>query len=66
MAWQRFLPNGVLALLPLNDQLSSIVWSTSTQHVKQLMTLPENEFIDSINEAFVSKNILIKILLKVN
>lgn len=53
IAWQRFLPNGVLALLPLSDQLSSIVWSTSTANVKRLISLPETEFIDAVNECFV-------------
>lgn len=53
IAWQRFLPNGVLALLPLSDQLSSIVWSTSTDNVKRLLALPETEFIDAVNECFV-------------
>lgn len=53
VAWQRFLPNGVIALLPLSDKLSSIVWSTSVDHFKHLMKLDEAEFIDAVNHAFV-------------
>lgn len=52
-AWQIFLPNGVLALLPLSSNLSSIVWSTDTDRVKQLLTMNEPEFIDAVNAAFV-------------
>lgn len=54
VAWQRFLPNGVIALLPLTDKLSSIVWSTDNEHFQQLMKLNEDEFIDAVNSAFVS------------
>ncbi|KAJ6639241.1 Ubiquinone biosynthesis monooxygenase COQ6, mitochondrial [Pseudolycoriella hygida] len=52
VAWQRFLPNGVIALLPLSENLSSIVWSTNTEIVKHLLSLPEESFIDAVNDAF--------------
>lgn len=54
-AWQRFLPNGVIALLPLTNDLSSIVWSTEIPHFKHLMQCNETDFIDAVNNAFVSK-----------
>lgn len=54
VAWQRFLPNGVIALLPLSTKLSSIVWSTETKHFKHLMQLNDADFIDAVNNAFVS------------
>lgn len=53
VAWQRFLPNGVIALLPLSDKLSSIVWSTEIKHFKHLMQLNDSDFIDAVNHAFV-------------
>lgn len=53
VAWQRFLPNGVIALLPLSENLSSIVWSTDAKHFKQLMQLNEIDFVDAVNNAFV-------------
>lgn len=53
VAWQRFLPNSVIALLPVSDQLSSIVWSTSIKQFKQLMQLNDTDFIDAVNNAFV-------------
>lgn len=55
VAWQRFLPNGVIALLPLSSNLGSIVWSTDTKCVKDLLQLPETAFIDAVNQAFVSQ-----------
>lgn len=60
IAWQRFLPDGVIALLPLSDKLSSIVWSTKTLQAKELLNLPEEEFIDSVNDAFVRHVCLLK------
>lgn len=52
-AWQRFLPDGVIALLPLSNKLSSIVWSTDATNYKHLMQLNENEFIEAVNNSFV-------------
>lgn len=54
VAWQRFLSNSVIALLPLSDNLSSIVWSTDNKIFKHLMSLNETDFIDAVNNAFVS------------
>lgn len=53
-AWQRFLPDGVLAVLPLSDELSSIVWSTGAQRVKQLLAVDEADFVTELNEHLVS------------
>lgn len=36
-AWQRFLPAGPLAFLPLADGRSSIVWTTTPEHAAQLV-----------------------------
>ncbi len=36
-AWQRFLPEGPLALLPLRDDLFSIVWSTAPEEAARLV-----------------------------
>ncbi|XP_005343392.1 ubiquinone biosynthesis monooxygenase COQ6, mitochondrial [Microtus ochrogaster] len=54
VAWQRFLPSGPIALLPLSDTLSSLVWSTSHDHAAELVSMDEEEFVDAINSAFWS------------
>lgn len=50
-AWQRFMPNGPLALLPLEGDLFSIVWSTSPDEALRLRELPVAEFDQRLSEA---------------
>jgi 2-octaprenylphenol hydroxylase len=48
-AWQRFLPDGPLAFLPLADGRSSIVWSSTD--AQTLLALSDAEFCKRLSEA---------------
>ncbi|WP_455217276.1 UbiH/UbiF/VisC/COQ6 family ubiquinone biosynthesis hydroxylase [Kaarinaea lacus] len=54
-AWQRFLPSGPLAFLPLTNGYSSIVWSTTPEQAKELIDLDESEFKTTLANAFEHK-----------
>jgi 2-octaprenylphenol hydroxylase len=43
-AWQRFLPEGPLAFLPMQRPWSSIVWTVSDQRAVDLCDMAEEEF----------------------
>jgi 2-octaprenylphenol hydroxylase len=51
-AWQRFLPAGPLAFLPLHDGRCSIVWSTLSEQADELLTLADADFADQLGAAF--------------
>ena len=51
-AWQRFLPSGPLAFLPLSDGSCSIVWSAESARADELMAMEKNVFIDELQNAF--------------
>lgn len=52
-AWQRFLPTGPLAVLPLSDpHTASVVWSAESQYAEYLMGLEDAPFCKTLSGAF--------------
>lgn len=55
-AWQRFLPSGPVAFLPLPPpHLSTVVWSTDPEHAAGLLAAPPAEFARALERAFASR-----------
>ena len=50
-AWQRFLPNGPLAFLPVSSTACSIVWSTTEKESLELLELESGTFCERLDEA---------------
>lgn len=54
-AWQRFLPTGPLAFLPLpgsEQNCCSIVWSATNEYAEKLLALDDTAFGEALAEAF--------------
>ncbi|KAI1502438.1 hypothetical protein F5X99DRAFT_408171 [Biscogniauxia marginata] len=52
IAYQRFLPTGPVAMLPLPGNHATLVWSTTPSNAAILKSLPAREFIALVNAAF--------------
>ncbi|HEX6997416.1 MAG TPA: UbiH/UbiF/VisC/COQ6 family ubiquinone biosynthesis hydroxylase [Gammaproteobacteria bacterium] len=50
-AWQRFLPGGPIAFLPLLDGRSSVVWSLPEERAARLCAAPDDEFLAALQRA---------------
>ena len=50
-AWQRFLPTGPLAFLPLTDGRSSVVWSMPSDRARALLACNDAEFLLALQTA---------------
>ncbi len=50
IAWQRFLPEGPLALLPLGDGRVSTVWSTIPADAEAALALPDDELGELLSD----------------
>ena len=52
VAYQRFLPSGPVALLPLPGNMASLVWSTLPERAARLKALSPANFVAMVNAAF--------------
>ncbi|CAL1384452.1 unnamed protein product [Linum trigynum] len=50
-AWQRFLPDGPIALLPIGNNFSNIVWTMNPEQSSDLTAMNEDEFVKAVNHA---------------
>jgi 2-octaprenyl-6-methoxyphenol hydroxylase len=51
VAYERFTPQGPLALLPMGEALA-LVWTTAPEHAQMLSTLTEDKFLARLQENF--------------
>ena len=51
VAWQRFMPGGPLAFLPLVDGRSSIVWTRPSIEAERLLALDNEAFMTALDTA---------------
>ncbi|KAI9834754.1 MAG: hypothetical protein M1819_002840 [Sarea resinae] len=52
IAYQRFLPTGPVAMLPLPGNRCTLVWSTLPSHAAHLKSLSPSDFCAMVNAAF--------------
>jgi ubiquinone biosynthesis monooxygenase Coq6 len=52
IAYQRFLPTGPVAMLPLPGNMASLVWSTMPDRAMKLKQLKSEDFVAMVNAAF--------------
>ena len=52
IAYERFTASGPLALLPLTDLRCALVWAVSPKEAQHLQTMPETEFLKTLQRAF--------------
>ncbi|XP_038978665.1 ubiquinone biosynthesis monooxygenase COQ6, mitochondrial-like isoform X1 [Phoenix dactylifera] len=50
-AWQRFLPSGPIALLPIGDKFSNIVWTMGPEESLHHKSMSEDDFVKAVNHA---------------
>lgn len=52
IAYERFTPNGAIAMLPLKDNECATIWTADSATISQLAQLPETEFLQHLQTEF--------------
>ncbi|GLQ33131.1 2-octaprenyl-6-methoxyphenyl hydroxylase [Litoribrevibacter albus] len=52
VAYERFTPNGPLALLPLTESRSALIWSVPEGQIAERMAMSDREFIQLLEQEF--------------
>ncbi|EPY49428.1 monooxygenase Coq6 [Schizosaccharomyces cryophilus OY26] len=66
VAFQRFLPTGPLAYLPLPGNNATFVWSIYPELAKKLLALPDPTFVKFLNAAFLLDQVDLDYLFKMD
>jgi 2-octaprenyl-6-methoxyphenol hydroxylase len=52
VAFERFTPNGLIAVLPLTEGRCGLVWTVAPRDAEHLLALPDAEFLAELQDAF--------------
>ncbi|KAJ4287319.1 putative ubiquinone biosynthesis monooxygenase [Kalmusia sp. IMI 367209] len=52
IAYQRFLPSGPIAMLPMPGNMATLVWSTTPERAAKLKSLSSTDFVAMVNAGF--------------
>jgi 2-octaprenyl-6-methoxyphenol hydroxylase len=52
LAVERFFPDGPFAILPMTGRRSSIVWAAENRLARELIALPDDDFMAEVGERF--------------
>jgi len=52
VAYERFTPNGPLALLPMADNRCSLVWTRSPEDAERILSLTDEDFLAELQPCF--------------
>lgn len=52
IAYERFLPNGAIAMLPLTEQRAATIWSGDEKYIDELLKLSDEDFVALLQKNF--------------
>lgn len=52
VAYERFTPDGAIAMLPLPGHECASIWSSRREHINELMALTDAEYLERLQETF--------------